>query len=505
MKQNISLEMNILYFTLRGPGIIPGRHRPARVGARAIRGEREKVKKIRDGGYPGQRGGKENPGAVKRPGRGGKSTGTGALPDDRETRMRRAELEILSLLAESDELPWAIQMVLLKVLEVTGVSAGAFRLMGGENYSFLVQEGLPDNFHWETVQSMDEKGFLVRIKGEGTLQHCIIDWTARQEGGGGLVYQSEYGSILAPRAAEIPRDRGGPPLPGGIPVCRKCLRAGFQTIALVPLKAGPELIGVLYLHDRRPGLIGQQDLFFLESVLRPMAYALKNLQAQEQLKASYQEVQSLSLKVLQAYEEERARLARELHDEVGQALTSVKLDLQLLGQRLAGEAPALEGSLDRSIQLLKDTVGNVRRHIVFLRPPPLDEYGLLEVVQDMVGDFSHRTGVKVSLDCRGLSRRLPRDTETALFRCIQESLTNVARHAGARRVQVTLQQCRERVTTWVKDDGKGFDPGTLGRVSSQIGLQGMEERVTLLGGEFHIYSSPGGGTEVSISIPHRGL
>jgi len=119
----------------------------------------------------------------------------------------------------------------------------------------------------------------------------------------------------------------------------------------------------------------------------------------------------------------------------------------------------------------------------------------------MVVEFRHRTGIKTYFKADGFSGRLSKDLETVLYRCLQESLTNVTRHADAGEVKISLQQCWKEVSLCVKDNGKGFDLSSLEFSGEQIGLKGMEERVTLLGGQLKINSSPGKGTEICITVP----
>jgi len=272
-------------------------------------------------------------------------------PDqEKEEKLRRAELELLSLLAESDELSWAIQMALLKIMETTVFPSGAIRLVDGENYSYivqesLVQESLPDNFCWRTVPENEETR-----TGQCFLEQAVDDKSE-------FIYKSNYGTILSGKSAEL----GVGKLDSSSDfICRKCLLAGFQTIIAVPLKAGHEMVGILYLHDQQADKLERQTLMYLESVAQSIAYVIKNLQSRQELQASYEKIHSLSVKLLHAYEEERSRLARELHDEIGQALTAVKLNLQLLDKKFTKELLALEGMLKESIDLLNEMVRNVR-------------------------------------------------------------------------------------------------------------------------------------------------
>ena len=223
---------------------------------------------------------------------------------------------------------------------------------------------------------------------------------------------------------------------------------------------------------------------------------------EQKLKQSYARIEALSNRVLSVMEEERARLARELHDQLGQVLTAVKLDLQLLDDELASFQKQRE-RLAQSIGLIDATLQLVRRQSVSLRPPTLDNMGILPALRDMTQGFMERTGIVTTLEARGFSERLPLDTETALYRCVQESLTNVARHAKAARVQIQLKQSPAEILICIEDDGIGFQPQNLKISPDHIGLTGMQERIKLLHGSLQIDSGPGRGTRIQITVPRR--
>ena len=256
----------------------------------------------------------------------------------------------------------------------------------------------------------------------------------------------------------------------------------------------------------------RKDLFFLVSTakisVRKQPMVLVSLQditerklTEQQLKLSYARMETLSKRILRGQEEDRARLARELHDEVGQALTVVKLDLQMLNDELAAQGYHCQKKLLESVDLVDTTLERVRRQSVSLRPPALDDMGLIAAVKSMARGFGNRTKINTAVTADGFSTRLSQDLETALFRCVQEALTNVARHARAKKVDVVLNQDAERVTVQIKDDGIGFKPKEIHFSLDHIGLTGMQERVELLQGELRIESKPNQGTQIYITIP----
>jgi two-component system, NarL family, sensor histidine kinase UhpB len=200
-------------------------------------------------------------------------------------------------------------------------------------------------------------------------------------------------------------------------------------------------------------------------------------------------------RALRAQEAERARLARELHDELGQLLTGVVLQLDGLGA-------ALEPGRRRDVVEIQDTVREgvqtVREIAQGLRPPALDEFGLRASLVALAVGFGERSGLRVRQSIDAHLPGLEREAELAVYRVAQEAMTNVARHAAAGSVDLALERRDGAVVLSVRDDGRGIDPGDL---SGATGVAGMRERALLVGGSLDITGSPGGGTEVRLWVP----
>jgi signal transduction histidine kinase len=202
-------------------------------------------------------------------------------------------------------------------------------------------------------------------------------------------------------------------------------------------------------------------------------------------------------RVVSAQELERQRLARELHDETGQALTSILLGVKSIEDAAGAEDVAAATSRVRD--LVVSTLQDVRRLAVELRPKALDDFGLVSALERLVETFHGQTGIEVDLEPRLGNERLPSDIETTLYRITQEALTNVVKHAGARRVSIVLTRRDGSVSAVIEDDGRGFSVGD--GTESRLGLLGMRERVALVDGRFDVESSPGSGTTLSIEVP----
>lgn len=227
----------------------------------------------------------------------------------------------------------------------------------------------------------------------------------------------------------------------------------------------------------------------------------ERVRAEQALLRSRQEFQALSLAASAAREEEKRRVARELHDELGQALTALKMDVGTLRSALNDPAPDVSEKLDSMQRLLDSTVAAARRISSDLRPMMLDDLGLTAAAEWLTQNFTARSGVPCELVLsEGADLDLPDPYATAIFRVLQETLTNVARHAMATQVEVTLERAGHEAILSVRDNGQGMAPGSISKQGT-FGLTGLRERAYLLGGTLHFESAPGNGTVVEFKIP----
>jgi PAS domain S-box-containing protein len=220
--------------------------------------------------------------------------------------------------------------------------------------------------------------------------------------------------------------------------------------------------------------------------------------AEHQLFETNRQLQQLSASLQNVREEERVRIARELHDELGQLLTGIRMELSWLGSRLSPDQPNLCSKITAIKGQIDQTIASVRRISSELRPSILDDLGFAAAAAWYVDQFSNRTGLKVSLVMSADDPEQGGEVATALFRVLQESLTNVARHAKATKVEVRLALRDNEWTLSIKDDGVGFVHDT--RKQTGFGLVGMRERVQILSGRFCIKTAPGAGTLIEIAL-----
>jgi signal transduction histidine kinase len=280
-------------------------------------------------------------------------------------------------------------------------------------------------------------------------------------------------------------------------------KSAFETRSLlcVPLSSKDGIIGALEAINKIDGTFDQEDLRLLSALAAPAVTAIENAQLFEQVLVGHEQLQALSHRLVDVQEAERGRVARELHDETGQALSSLLLSLSLL----KWEADQSEAVLARATELEKlvdDMLESLHRLAMNLRPASLDLVGLEATLDQYIESFDQQYGVNAQFESVGLEgERLHPPIETAVYRIVQEALTNVARHAQASQVDVLLERRDDKLITIIEDDGVGFNTDAA-LSSGRLGLFGMQERAQMLGGTLTIESSARAGTTVQVEIPY---
>lgn len=281
-------------------------------------------------------------------------------------------------------------------------------------------------------------------------------------------------------------------------------KIGISSMMDVPIYLFGRLEGVI-CHEQvgppRRWTDDEQMFAVAMSNLIALAYEQwERRRAEEQLQQSQDRLRNLTARLESVQEEERTRIAREVHDELGQALTAVKLELSRLRDQLPQAPLSLVDTLQSIYALVDTTIQSVRRIATELRPVVLDQLGLVPAIEWQAREFQSRTAIQCTLDIYLRSVSLSQAGSTAMFRIFQEILTNVARHARASAVNINLQEQAGALVLEVRDNGRGVTDAELSNPKS-LGLVGMRERALLLGGETTIKGTPGKGTTVKVRIP----
>jgi len=267
----------------------------------------------------------------------------------------------------------------------------------------------------------------------------------------------------------------------------------------VPLFARGDVAGLISLSKREPGYFNEEHVKVAEALSSQASVAVENAVLFEQMQASAVRMQALSRRLVEAQENERRRIARELHDEAGQALVSLRYGLRLL-EREMNEGGSGNGRVAELVQRTDAVIDGLHRLAADLRPPSLDLVGLVAALRQYSRSVASKRGLTVRFKARGFTgEHLPSAVETALYRVVQEAMTNVVRHADATRVDVLAEHRGDRVMVMVEDDGVGFEPDRAQR-GDHFGLLGMRERVEALGGTLTVESAPGAGATIVVEV-----
>jgi signal transduction histidine kinase/DNA-binding response OmpR family regulator len=281
------------------------------------------------------------------------------------------------------------------------------------------------------------------------------------------------------------------------------LKAHIRAKILVPILQGDHLWGLLSVAERlTPRQWQPEETTLLQQLATQLAIAIQNACLFEQVRDDRERLQALSSRLIEAQELERRHIAYELHDEIGQVLTAVKINLQALQRSL--KATADPHVIQENITIVDGAMQHVRNLALDLRPSLLDDLGLLAALRWYLDRQSQRTGIPIGFVCEAFESVLLPQLETVCFRIVQEALTNITKHAKAKHVTVRLNLQDDELSLTIRDDGIGFDVQIARERAargSSLGLLGMEERAALVGGQLKILSRLGHGTETQVHFP----
>ncbi|HML22389.1 MAG TPA: HAMP domain-containing protein [Aggregatilinea sp.] len=278
-------------------------------------------------------------------------------------------------------------------------------------------------------------------------------------------------------------------------------REGLVAYVVIPLLSKNSVLGALAILSAQPMVLDERNQRLLAGICGQLSVTIENNHLWEELKQKERLRAQLLNKIVSAQEEERQRISRELHDETGQALTSLLIQLKILERQ--NTLDAMKAQVQEMRDATAQTLQEVRRLAADLRPAALDDLGLMAALESYTEEFSRATAIPVTFQAPSLENvRLPHNVEITLYRVIQESLTNIARHAEATRAEVSLMLERSAIRALIVDNGCGFDiERTLGADERGLGLLGMQERIELLSGTLKLESQAGQGTRIQIHLP----
>lgn len=280
---------------------------------------------------------------------------------------------------------------------------------------------------------------------------------------------------------------------------------GVKSFVTVAIDAGKKLLGIFVVSSmEKEKVFAESEIAFVQTLASHLAVAVQNIKLMNLVKEQAENLRTLAQRVVSAQEEERKRIAQELHDEIGQILTVMKLNMEMSRREIPSEYTRVIDRIKDSEDLVRETLNEVRNLTANLRPTELDDFGLIPTLNSYVENFYRRTNIQVVLKAENYRGMIPGDVEMVLYRIAQEALTNVAKHAKAAHVSIILEKKNNYALLTVKDDGIGFDAeGVMKQQKARkgFGLFNIKERVKLLNGSFSITSKPKKGTRLQVRIP----
>jgi signal transduction histidine kinase len=372
--------------------------------------------------------------------------------------------------------------------------------VAGLGWDVTVFEPAGDGEHLRLSHMTFDPAWLRVVKGLTGLSMLGLGCKVEQDG---LLRQviAEGKSVFCGQAAQPAAD--GISDPERPLIARLAAPLGVGRSIYAPLRLGGRVSGVLCVvsADLTPA-----DVPAVNILANQADTAVEGVRLLDELAATRAQLRELAHRSISEREEERRRWARTLHDEAGQALTVLRIDLELMQQDLPARCGSLRQRMADAVVLTGATLEQIRLLAQDLHPPALDDLGLSLTLEVFCRDFSKRTGLVI--EYHGLEApALPLAVRVCLYRCLQEALTNVVKHACATQVRVALRGDAEMVSLSVEDDGRGFDLQTalpLSAWSTGIGLLGMQERLESLGGRLEIETRPSNGTSLAAHVPAGG-
>lgn len=404
-----------------------------------------------------------------------------------EARLQRTN-RTLRMISECNQ-------VLVRATDETDLLQAICRLAvegGGYRMAWV---GLAEQDEAKSVRPVARAGFEA-----GYLEAAKITWADNERGRG------PTGTAIRTGQPVIARNLRSDP--AFEPWRRAALERGYAASATFPLKGKAGVLGALMVYAAEPDTFDAAEVELLTELAEDLAYGITALRTRTERQRIEAELRRLSARLLQVRDQERRRLARELHDTTAQHLAALSLNLANLKRRLAQGPDSAQALCSECVELAVQAAQEIRTHSYLLHPPLLEVLGLAGAVEEYAQGFTARCGIAVELEAPPDFGRLPDDTELALFRVVQESLANVLKHSGSARAKICFTRQASLVILEIRDMGLGIPADKLARIKSLsggfgVGLGGMQERLRLLGGRLEVESGPAG-TTVRATVPLAG-
>ncbi len=312
--------------------------------------------------------------------------------------------------------------------------------------------------------------------------------------------ESIIGSVGASGDPVIIGDIETDPLYNQLTQTQECKSRGYRSLACFPIKNENEVLGAIICIGLHPRNLNTQEIQLITSMTREIAIAVDNTRRYERTREQKEQLRNLATHLEAVREQERTRIAREIHDELGQLLTALKLDFAWLRSKVSHDDQILNERFAAVSDTLDTTLRAVRNISTQLRPDVLDKVGLTAAIEWQLQEFRRRTGTRYYFTSNPQEIRIDDEQSTAIFRTLQEALTNVARHGHASQVKINLERKKSQISLRVEDNGIGIDMAKL-HDSNSLGLLGMRERAAALGGYVRIRKNHKSGTTVLVCLP----
>ena len=336
-------------------------------------------------------------------------------------------------------------------------------------------------------------------------KHHLASWKNVPEFIQEFILSVEEGDLCP---SQIPAEVKDAPNQIQIQSCPRLESAGIEQARSshisIPIEAREIHFGVINLYYPHPDDLDRETLALLEAIQTKISEVVANAWLEIKLREKEAARELLLQSLVTAQEDERAHLARELHDQAGQSLTSLLIQLKAMENLCENEA--LEGNLHKMQDVVAETINRIRDLSYQLRPPSLEEFGFGTAVHALAEEMTDQTDIKIRIKDK-LQQEVSPDLALVLYRIVQEGLTNIIRHAQANQVTIDLVQNGNLLHLVIEDDGKGFDPAQIlpEEGKRHLGLISMHERAELIGGNMEMYSAPGEGTTIKVQVPLPGI